>query len=72
MKIYVPVKLQDVVSTADVLFNDKMLGWFGKKKKCYFIVFKKNASSSLREPPTGALHGISPGVQSREQATINH
>lgn len=54
-KIYVPFKLQDIVSTADVLFNDKMLGWFGKKKtKKNFIVFKKKASSSLREPPTGA------------------
>lgn len=31
MKIYVPFKLQDMVSTADVLFNDKMLGWFEKK-----------------------------------------
>lgn len=67
---YPCLQLLDTVSTADVFFNDMMLGWF--EKKCYLIASITTAASFACEPPTGALHGILPGVQSQEQATINH
>lgn len=46
MKIYVPLKLQDTVATADVLFNDKCWDGLKRQQQHYFIVFKKEASSS--------------------------
>lgn len=60
--------IQKAVITKSVLpFDDKM---YGLNKLLYG--FEKWVSSSLHEPPTGAIDRVSPGASSSEQATINH
>lgn len=70
MKIYIHIFKSSKTQLWKQMSSLMIRCWNGLNKLLYRL--KKRASSSLREPPTGASHRVSPGVSSEEQATINH